>query len=436
MNKPTRGAMPQSDLQRVDSLKVSHGSVLKNPSSENGPELDGNGADTTGVSRRSTMIDRMEVFVVNPNWRKNLVFVRIETSDGVVGWGEAYTQYDRDSAIVALLNELSRYVCGRSVFAIKNFVQIVSDDFAQRRGSLELYSAMSAIEQAMWDAVGKTLGQPVYNLIGGPVRERLRVYANGWSYGLTGPSVLAAAAARVVERGFTAIKFDPLPKPWRTFITKEQMNAAVEVLAAVRDAVGASTDIMIDNHRRLAPMHAIALARRYENYSIYWFEEPCQAHNLDALRDIRKRISTPVVTGEELYTKTAFRTVFESGAADIINPDVSNVGGILELKEIAAMAEPYLVAVSPHNYNSTSVALAATVQVSVTLPNFLISEYFLPLEDVSRRIAPDALIANAGFVDLPLMPGLGINVDERFMRSQQYRQTPVRKFEIYHSTML
>jgi len=149
-----------------------------------------------------------------------------------------------------------------------------------------------------------------------------------------------------------------------------------------------------------------------------------------------ERLGPPVVTGEEIYTKAGYRRVFDSAAADIINPDVSNVGGILELKEIAAMAEPYFVAVSPHNYNSTSVALAATVQVSVTLPNFLIAEYFVAFDEVSRHIAPDALLANSGFIELPLKPGLGITVDEAFMRSQQYRENPARKFGVYHSSVL
>jgi galactonate dehydratase len=208
------------------------------------------------------------------------------------------------------------------------------------------------------------------------------------------------------------------------------------VLGEVRAAVGPSVDILIDNHRRLAPMHAIALARRYEEHGIYWFEEPCQAHNLDAIREVRQQLRTPVVTGEELYTKAAYRPVFVANAVDIINPDVSNVGGILELKEIAAMAEPFLVAVSPHNYNSTSVALAATAQVSFTLPNFLLTEYFLPFEDISRRIAPDALVPTEGFIEMPLKPGLGVTVDESFMRSQQYRQTPARKFDVYHSVVV
>ena len=385
------------------------------------------------ASQAGTAIERFEVFVINPNWRKNLVFVRIETSDGVVGWGEAYTQYDRDRAIVEQLNALGGYLKGRSIFAIRNFWQIAYDDYAQRRGSLEFYAALSAIEQAMWDAVGKQLGQPVYNLLGGAVRQEFRAYANGWGYGLSEPGEMAAAAARMVERGFSAIKLDPLPGPWRTFLVPGQLEFAVKVLAEVRRAVGEDVELLIDNHRRLAPMHAVALVRRYEEFGIYWFEEPCQAHNLGAMADIRRKINTPVVTGEELYSKEAFRAVFEQGAADIINPDVSNVGGILELKEIAAMAETHLVAVSPHNYNSTSLALAATLQASATMPNFLITEYFVPLEEISRKVAPDAFVPQGGLLALPSGPGLGITVDEEFVRSQAYRPASSRKFAAIHS---
>lgn len=391
------------------------------------------GAALATIPASATTIGRMDVYIVDPRWRKKLVLVRVETREGIVGWGEAYTQYDRDAAIAQMLKELGRYLVGRNVFGIKNFAQIALDDFAQRRGSLEFFSALSAIEQAMWDAVGRTMGQPVYNLLGGHVRDRLRVYANGWSYGLSSPSEFAAAAESMVARGFDAVKLDPLPKPWRTFISAAQMRVAEDVLAAVRKAVGPQVDVLIDNHRRLAPMHAIALATRYEKYRIFWFEEPCPAHNLEAMRRIRESISTPVVTGEELYGKAAFRTVFERGAADIINPDVSSVGGILELREIAAMAEPYLVGISPHNYNSTSLALASTVQASVAMPNFIIGEYFVPFEDVSRQIAPDALRPVSGAIELPLGPGIGINVDEKFLRAQHTRASAPRKLPVLHS---
>ena len=171
------------------------------------------------------------------------------------------------------------------------------------------------------------------------------------------------------------------------FIDRKQEDEAVERVRAVREAVGPDVDIMVEVHRRLAPMHAVRAARAMEPYSPYWFEEPVSARDLDALAEVRHSISLPVVTGEELYTKNEFREVFERRAADILNPDVCNCGGILELREIGAMAEAYHVAVAPHNYNSTTVGLAATLQASAGMPNFLITEYFVNFEDVGREIA-------------------------------------------------
>ena len=176
--------------------------------------------------------------------------------------------------------------------------------------------------------------------------------------------------------GFTALKWDPYPSPWREYIDKDQERAAIESVRVMRETVGPNVDLLIETHRRLAPMHAVRVANAIAEYTPFWFEEPVSARNLDALAEVRSKISIPVMTGEELYTKAEFRQVFEKRAADIINPDVCNVGGILELKEIGAMAEPSLVVVSPHNYNSTMIGLAATCQVSAVMPNFLITEYF------------------------------------------------------------
>ena len=349
---------------------------------------------------------------VHPGWRKNLIFVKVETDAGVHGWGEAYSQYDRDPAVIAHLDALGRYVAGRSPFDIKHFTQIAFDDYAQRRGSVELFCAISGIEQALWDIAGKACGQPVYNLLGGRCREKIRVYANGWSYQLKEPADYARAAEKVVQLGFDALKLDPLPSPWRTWIPREQEERAVRVVKAVRDAVGPKVDILIDQHRRLAPMHAIRLDKRLAEFGLYWMEESCQAEYPDELARIRNETGLPMVIGEATYTKTGFRPLLEKRAADILNPDVACVGGILELKEIAAMAEPYLVAMSPHNYNSTLVALAATVHASAVMPNFIITEYFLPFVEFCDRISPNQLKPKGGYIDLPTAPGLGVDVDE------------------------
>jgi galactonate dehydratase len=371
-------------------------------------------------------------YTLHPGWRKNLVFVKVETDEGVHGWGEAYSQYDRDAAVSAQIEALARYCVGRSPFDIKHFTQTAFDDFAARRGSLELYCAVSGIEQALWDIVGKLCGQPVYNLLGGRYRNRIRVYANGWSYGLKEPADYARAAERVVAQGWTALKLDPLPAPWRTYIPKEHEEHAVAVVRAVREAVGPGVDILIDFHRRLAPMHAIRLGRRLAEFGLYWIEESCAAEYPRELAEVRRALGVPTVIGEATYTKTGFRPLLESGAADILNPDVACVGGILELKEIAAMAEPYLVAVSPHNYNSTVIALAATVHASATMPNFVITEYFLPLVEFGERVSPNPLKPKNGYIELPARPGLGVDIEEAALAGLAGRPYPLRALRRPH----
>ena len=371
-------------------------------------------------------ISDIRYHLVNPGKGKNLCFVRIDTDEGIHGWGECYTQADRDIQVTAHIDRLKRYLVGRDPTNIKHFIQIVFDDFAGRRGAMDLWCAVSGLEQAMWDITGKVCGVPIHKLLGGPVREKIRVYANGWGGGGWDSGIIAERASEVVEQGFTALKFDPIPGPWRTFVDKRVENQTVENVRAVRQAVGQDVDILVEMHRRLAPMHAIKIARQIEEYEPFWYEEPVLAENIDALAAAKREIRIPVVTGEELYTKFEFREVFEKQAADIINPDVCNVGGILELKEIGAMAEPYFVAVSPHNYNSTALGLAATIQVSATMPNFLITEYFLNLEDFGKDITVDPFEVNNGYIELPETPGLGIEIDESSLAKYPYQEFPPR----------
>jgi len=373
-------------------------------------------------------ISRVECLPVYSGWRKNFVFVRVETDAGVVGWGEAYSQYDRDRAIGAQVEELGRYLIGRDPFHIRHILQIAFDDYAQRRGSLEFYCAVSGIEQALWDIAGKVTQQPVYNLLGGPCRSRVRVYANGWSYKLQSPDDYARAAESVRARGFTAMKLDPLPGPWRTFVPKHHVARAAKVMRAVRNAVGADVDLLVDVHRRLAPMHAIDLVNALAEFEPYWLEEPCQSENVEALAEVRRSSRIPVVTGEALLTRAGFRPIFRARAVDIINPDVSNCGGILELMYIAAAAESEAIAVSPHNYNSTTLALSATVHASACMPNFIITEYFLPFEELGQRLCSNVLQPVDGYIALPEGPGLGLDVDEGAVRAHMGKQFPARTF--------
>ena len=260
--------------------------------------------------------------IVHPDSGKNLCFVRIDTDEGLHGWGECYTQGDRDVQITAHLDALARYVIGRDPTRVRQLTQGAYDDFAARRGGMDYYCAISGIEQALWDIVGKAAGMPVYSLLGGACRDAIRVYANGWSGGARTPAELGEKAKAVAERGFTAMKFDPVPGPWRTFVDKTVERRAIDNVYAVRDAVGDEVDILIEMHRRLAPMHAVRIARAIEDAAPFWFEEPVLAQNVPALARAKRDIHIPVVTGEALYTKFDFREVFETAAADIINPDV------------------------------------------------------------------------------------------------------------------
>ena len=237
-------------------------------------------------------------YLVDSGGSKTWLFVKLETDDGIVGWGEAYTQQDRDGAMLAHLKEMGRHLIGRSPFAIKHFSSVMYLDYALRRPAMDFWSALSALEHALWDIVGKACGQPVYNLLGGPCRDRIRVYANGWSEGAKSPDDLASTAAKVIARGFTALKFDPFSNPWRTHIGRAEEELAVERVRAVRVAVGPKTEILVEVHRRLAPNEAIRIAHKLEEFEPFWYEEPIDATDIDGLAEVRSRITLPVVTGE------------------------------------------------------------------------------------------------------------------------------------------
>src|SRR5579859_5445693 len=371
-------------------------------------------------------------YLVDSGGNKSWLFVKLQTDDGLVGWGEAYTQADRDRAIMAHVEEMGRHLVGRSPFAIKHFSSVMYLDYALRRPAMDFWSALSALEHAMWDIVGKACGQPIYNLLGGPCRDRIRVYANGWSEGAQTPDEYARAAAAVIGHGFTALKFDPFSNPWRTHIGREQEDLAVERVRAVREAVGPKVEILVEAHRRLAPNEAIRIAHKLEPFEPFWYEEPIDAEDVDSLAEVRRQTTLPIVTGEALYSKNQFAEVFARRAADILNPDVCNCGGILALKEIASAAEPWHVTVAPHNYNSTTVGLACTLQVSACIPNFLITEYFVNFEAVGQEFARQPFEVKDSFITLPTAPGLGVELDEGWLARHPLSERRARHIRTYN----
>ncbi|TMJ46623.1 MAG: mandelate racemase/muconate lactonizing enzyme family protein, partial [Alphaproteobacteria bacterium] len=305
-------------------------------------------------------IARIETFILGTGSSKDLLFCRVETEDGLHGWGEAYVTQGKEKVVAECIQAMAPYVIGRSAFNIRHTGQVMYEDFAIKRGSPELLSAWSAVEIASWDILGKRTGLPVYNLIGGASRERVRVYANGWSRGAT-IDERVERGLQVKAMGFTAAKFDPFPGPWRSFVDRRDEDFAIDYVRAMRQALGPDFELLIEAHQ----------------FGIDWYEEPCLSENIELVAEVRRAVPIPIVTGEAIYTREAFFECLARRAADILNPDICVIGGISAMLDIAAMAQPQAVVMAPHNYNSTLVGLAATVHVSAVIPNFRIAEYFV-----------------------------------------------------------
>lgn len=371
-------------------------------------------------------IARIETFLFDPGTAKNLLFCRVETESGLHGWGEAYVTPGKERVLEHLLQDMAKYMIGRSAFNIRHTGQVIFEDFAMRRVSLDLLSAWSAIEIAMWDIVAKHAGLPLYNLLGGASRERVKVYANGWSSGIETIEQNLERALKVKAMGFTGLKWDPFPGPWRNFIHREDEDHVVRYVRMMRETLGPDFTLLVEVHRRLAPMHAIRIGRRIAEFDIGWYEEPCLCDNIELVAEVRRALPMPIVTGEAIYSKEGFAQALAARAADIINPDICNCGGISAMLDIAAMAQPHAVAIAPHNYNSTLVGLAATVQLSAMIPNFWIAEFFVNLQPACDEIAVRPLTLSDSFIDLPTTPGHGIDIDVQRLKARPFRDMGTR----------
>lgn len=308
---------------------------------------------------------------------------------------------------------MARYLAGQDPFQIeKHYQHIYRGQFW--RGGPVLMSALSGIEQALWDIVGKYLGQPVYNLLGGLVRDRIRLYANGWMGNIDSIEEVAKKARLVVSRGFQALKL-PGFRVLTEVSGKSSYRWAVECAGAVREAVGPEIELLVDLHGRTSPSEAVALARQYARLDVYFVEEPVPPENVPALAEVKQQSGVRIATGERLFTRFGFREVLERRAADVLQPDLCHCGGILEAKKIAAMAEPYYVLVSPHNPNGP-LSTAACVQFAACTHNFDMLEYFF--EDVPWReeLFPHAFQIEGGHIIPSAKPGLGIEFDEAAAR--------------------
>jgi galactonate dehydratase len=353
----------------------------------------------------------METFKVPPRW----LFLKITTDEGLAGWGEPIVE-GRADTVRAAVEEMSEYLIGKEARHIEDLWQVLYRGGFYRGGPV-LMSAISGIEQALWDIKGKHLGVPVYELLGGAVRDKMRVYA--WLGG-DRPQQVAETAQERVRAGYTAIKMNGTPDlEWIDSSLK--VHEAVERVAAVREAVGPAVGIGVDFHGRVHKGMAKVLVEEIEAFRPLFIEEPVLPENNEALVEISRHTSVPIATGERMFTRWAFKSVLASGGVDIIQPDVSHTGGIWETRKIAAMAEAYDVAVAPH-CPLGPITLAASLQVDFCTPNAFIQEQSLGIhynqgsELLDYLVDPTVFHYQQGYVARLTAPGLGIEINEDKVR--------------------
>jgi galactonate dehydratase len=342
------------------------------------------------------------------------VLVKLETDDGIEGWGETHRLHEREDAIAMEIQKLSHNIDGMDPFCIKRFMAMAYDSITNPQDGIEISTAAAGIEIALWDIVGKALDSPVHRLLGGPCRDRIGVYANCWSDETRSPDQLASFAAQHVERGFRAVKIYP-------FLYDNTVEDGIECLRAVRDAVGLDVSIFVDMWDRMRQEDFPVIIDALHAYGVPWFEDPASANDVGSLARIRTQSNLPVVTGETLYSKQEFLRLLEYKAADILNPEIT-LCGILDTKEIAAIAEAYSTNVSVHNDNTMTIGLAASMQAAAVIPNFTLVEHFPRLEKGSNTFSSFPYeLDDDGCIPLPHEPGLGVVVDETAVAAMEYK---------------
>ena len=358
-------------------------------------------------------ITRLTTYLVPPRW----CFLKMETDEGIVGWGEPVLE-GRAQAVAAMVEELSDYLIGKDPRHIEDHWTVLYRGGFYRGGGIHM-SALAGIDQALWDIKGKALGVPVSELLGGSVRDRIRVYS--WIGG-DRPSETADAARLAVARGFTAVKMNGTEE--LQFVdSHDKVERCLQNVAAVREAVGANVGIGVDFHGRVHKPMAKVLFKELEQYKLMFIEEPVLSENHEALKELAHLSSTPIALGERLYSRWDFKRILAEGYVDIIQPDPSHAGGITETRKIAAMAEAYDVALALH-CPLGPIALAANLQIDAGCYNAFIQEQSLGIHynqsnDLLDYVSnPEVFAYQDGMVAIPSGPGLGIEVNEAYVNER------------------
>ena len=343
--------------------------------------------------------------------RQRALLLEMYTDEGIVGYGEPMN-YEHGRVVAQAIQDMGEYLIGKDPRQIEDHWQAIFRSSYSRQMPI-LLSALSGLEQAMWDIMGKWLNVPIWRLLGGACRQRLRVYG---SAGGNTPEQCGANARAAVEKGFTAIKTTPFSKAVRYIDTPQVVEEIVAKVAAMRDAVGKGVDIAIDFHRVLSPAMSIVVLKELEPLKPLFVEEPCHPENVDALVTIARSTSIPIATGERNTTRWGFREIVEKKAAAVLQPDIRHAGGILEMRKIASLAEIHYIVLAPHSA-AGPVGVAASVQTMAATPNFLIQEFG---GGTGEGLFKVPLTFRDGYVDLPTGPGLGIELDAEGVKANTH----------------
>lgn len=341
-------------------------------------------------------------------YRTNFVFVRIDTDEGISGVGEGTLEY-KENALLGAIEDIKRVLIGQDPRELERICHELYRDSYWRVGPV-LMSAISAVEMALWDIKGKAAGVPVYEMLGGKVRNSVRMYANGWFPGAKTPEEFAACAVKAKERGVTALKWDPFGSAYRT-LEREDFIRSMEIVEAVRGAAGNEMDLLIEGHGRFEVATGIKIANALKPFDPLFFEEPTPPDSLDALAQVRRKSPVPIAAGERIYSLSQMRDFLERGCADYVQPDVSHCGGISAVKKMAAMCETYYAALAPHN-PSGPVANAATLQLAASINDFRILEIMLTDVSWRRELTNEKVVFEKGNILIPTGVGLGLALNE------------------------